>query len=231
MNEQYRHTPQIRAITISQQYGSDGYKIAVKLALRLQWILTDHDLVTQVAHRLNLTEEEATFYDEHTFSFIDRVLFSMRFSAAEGAEAWATSPCIMPLSMQMQERLYRETLQHVVESTVRAGNRVIVGHGAQMILANQPDVLHIRIVAPFIQRVIYAMQREHLDNADARAYIRQEDQKLARYLRSQYHRDAADPLLYDLVINSNALDVEGQVDLIYLALERKARWLALTTSG
>ncbi len=231
MNEQQQQTPQICAITISQQYGSDGYKIAVKLALRLQWILTDHDIVTQVAHRLNLTEEEAAFYDEHTFSFIDRVLFSMRFTAAEGAEAWAASPYIMPLSLQMQERLYRETLRHVVESTACAGNKVIVGHGVQMILANHPDVLHIRIVAPFVQRVTYAMQREHLDNADAHAYIRQEDRRLAQYLRSQYHRDVNDPLLYDLVINSNALDVESQVDVICLALERKARWLALAASG
>jgi len=50
-----------------------------------------------------------------------------------------------------------------------------------------------------------------------------------RYLQAKYHRQVDDPLLYDLVINTGVLDLESAVELISLALERKARMLRIPT--
>lgn len=219
----------INVITISQQCGCNGYKIAAKLAHRLQWLLTDHEIGRQVAHLLGMTEEEASLYDEHTFSFIGRVLVSMRYGTSEMLEAWG-SQYTMPLFSQKQERIYRETLRHVVEEIARSGNKVIFEHGTQVILADRPDVLHIRVTAPLAQRVNHIAQSGHIDKKYARAYIQQKDRHRERYLQSQHHNAVNDPLLYDLVINSATLDVESQVDLICLALERKTRWLDLLAS-
>lgn len=213
----------INAITISQQYGSGGNKIAAKLASRLRWQLADHEIITQIAHQLGITEEEAAIYDEHTHSFVDQVLLSMLFSTAEAVQAWA-SQFAMPISIKKQECLYHETLRQVIDMIVCTGNTVIVGRGVQALLANQPNLLHIRVVAPFAQRVSSVMQPGRLDEAHARACIQQKDRCQAHYLQSQYHRNVNDPLLYDLVVNSGFLDLESQVDLICLALERKAHW-------
>ncbi|MDQ2902639.1 MAG: cytidylate kinase-like family protein [Chloroflexota bacterium] len=213
----------ISAITISQQYGSGGNKLAAKLAFKLRWRLADYEIIAQVARQLGITEEEAALYDEHTYSFVDRFLLSMMFSTAEAMQAWA-SQLIMPVSPQMQKRLYHESLHQVIDTFVCTGNTVIVGRGAQVLLANQPDLLHIRVVAPFAQRVSTVMQSERLDEARARVCIQQRDRNQARYLQSQYHRNVNDPLLYDLVVNSGFLDLEGQIDLICLALEHKAHW-------
>ena len=218
----------INVITVSQQFGSSGSKTAAKLACKLGWRLTDHEIVAQVASRLGITEEEAALYNEHAYSFVDRILLYMQFSTSEAVEAWA-SQFIMPLSPQYQEHLYQEALRQVIETNARRGNIVIVGHGAQALLANQPNVLHVWIAAPLAERVSAVVQRERLDEADAFALIQQKDRYLARYLQSQYHRDLNDPLLYDLVVNSSYLDLESQVDLICLALERKAHWLALAS--
>lgn len=211
----------ICAITISQQYGSGGNKIAAKLASRLRWQLADHEIIAQVACELGITEEEAAIYDEHTYGFVDQFLLSMLFSTTESVQAWA-SQCGMPISIHRQERLYHETLRQVIGTIVCTGNTVIVGRGVQLLLANQPDLLHIRVVAPFAQRVSAVMQLGRLNEARARSCIQQKDRTQAHYLRSQYHRDVNDPLLYDLVVNSGCLDLESQVDLICLALERKA---------
>jgi cytidylate kinase len=43
----------------------------------------------------------------------------------------------------------------------------------------------------------------------------------------QYQRSVDDPLLYDLVVNTGILDLDSAVDLICLALQRKAQRLSV----
>src|SRR5690349_103363 len=64
--------PEMRAITISRQYGSGGGEIAAHLARYLGWQLIDHEIVAQVAHSLGITEEEADVHDERVEGFIVR---------------------------------------------------------------------------------------------------------------------------------------------------------------
>lgn len=225
MSENQQNTPGMNAITISRQYGSGGGEVAARLAQRLQWQLIDHEIVAQVARELGMPEEEAEVHDERTESFISRVLGSMQLASPE---LLANAP-IVPLSPGTQEQIYHEALCRVVETAANTGNAVIVGRAGQVILAKRRDTLHVRIVAPFEQRVRYVMQREGLDEANARARIQQKDRDRTRYLQAQYHRDVNDPVLYDLVLNSGVIDLASLVDLIALALERKARRLIVKT--
>ncbi len=226
MSENQQNAPRMSAITISRQYGSGGGEVAARLARKLQWQLIDHEIVAQVARELGMSEEEAEVHDERTESFISRVLGSMQLASPE---LLANAP-IVPLSPGTQEQIYHEALQRVVETAANTGNAVIVGRAGQVILAKRRDVLHVRIVAPLEQRVRYVMQREGLDEAAARARIQQKDRDRTRYLQAQYHRDVNDPLLYDLILNSGVLDLASLVDLIVLALERKARRLVVRTA-
>lgn len=225
MNEQWQSPSEIRVVTISPQLGSEGSKIAATLAGRLQWQLMERNIVTQVAGELEMEEEEAALYDEHMYSFADRFLLSMQFSVSDAMGAWGNQYTV-PIWPLRQERLYHETLQRVIENIAEAGSAVIVGHGAQAILANRPDALHIKVIAPLAQRVQHVMQCGQKDENSARELIQQKDRDRAHYLRSQHRRNIDDPLLYDLVVNSAFPGLESQVDLICLSLERKARWLA-----
>ncbi len=226
MDENQQNAPGMKAITVSRQYGSGGGEVAARLAQRLQWQLIDHEIVAEVARELGMPEEEAEVHDERSESFISRVLGSMQLASPE---LLANAPMV-PLSPGTQEHIYHDALQRVVETAANTGNSVIVGRAGQVILARRRDVLHVRIVAPFEQRMRYVMQREGLDEGNARSRIQQKDRDRMRYLQSQYHRDVNDPLLYDLVVNSGVLDLESILDLITLALERKARRLVVKTS-
>jgi CMP/dCMP kinase len=64
-----------------------------------------------------------------------------------------------------------------------------------------------------------------LNREDAQNRIQLKDQDRVRYLQAQYHRHPADPCLYDIVLNTSVLDLDSAVDLLALALERKARRL------
>jgi cytidylate kinase len=96
-----------------------------------------------------------------------------------------------------------------------------------VLLADQRDVLHIRVVAPLEQRVAYVVRREGLDLEAARRRVQAKDQARTRYMQTQYRCQHEDSHLYDLVLNTAVLALDSAVDQISLALEGKARRLGV----
>lgn len=225
MSDKQHDVSAMRAITISRQYGSGGGEIAARLAQKLGWQLIDHEIVAQVAHELGITAEEVESRDERVEGFISRVLSTFQHTAPA-----ALVPAVVPpVSPDFEEQAYREALHRVVETAANTGHAVIVGRAGQVLLAARRDVLHVRIVAPPKQRITYVARREGLDEATAQLRLQLKDRDRARYLQMQHHHNVDDPLLYDLVLNTSVLDLDSAVDLICLALERKAQRLSVPT--
>lgn len=208
----------MRAVTFSRQYGSGGGEIASRLAQRLGWRLVDHEIVAQVARALGVPEEEAEEYDERGESIFARMLAGMR-----SYEPAIPVPGVAGL--ETDEQRYRDALRETVKAACEQGHTVIVGRGAQVLLAGRRDVLHVRIVAPLEARITYVMRREGLNRAQAQARIQLKDRDRQRYLAAAHHINPDDALLYDLVVNTAVLDLNAATDLIALALERKAQQL------
>ncbi|MDQ2904467.1 MAG: cytidylate kinase-like family protein [Chloroflexota bacterium] len=221
MQVQQRTSADMRAITISREYGSGGGEIAVRLARRLNWQLIDHEVVVRVARDLGVTEAEAAAHDEYTQSLLERILISM-----QGVDPAMLAVTPVPL-LVTSEQTYHKALTRVVEAAVARGHAVIVGRGGQMILQGRRDVFHLRVVAPLEARITYAMRREGLSQEDAQARIQFKDRDRMHYLQAEYHRSLDDAHLYDLIVNTGVLDLDSAIDLVSLALERKASQLDL----
>ncbi len=217
---------QMRAITISREYGSGGGEMAARLARRLGWRLIDHEIVVRVAQALQVSEADAEARDEHAQSLLERLLVGLRALQSASPTAGADLPSDAPDLLRTDAQAYTAALRQTVEGAVAAGHVVIVGRGAQVLLAGRRDVLHARVVAPLGARVAYVMRREDLNEAAARERIQNKDRDRIRYLQAQYNRHVGDAHLYDLVVNTAILDLESAVDLICLALERKAARLS-----
>lgn len=218
MSNQHEHIAQMRAVTVSREYGSGGGEVGARLAARLGWTLVDHEIVAQVARRLGVPEDEAKQYDERGEALLVRLLAGMR--------SYEPSIPVPPPAPVSDEQRYREALHQTVEATCEAGHVVIVGRGAQVLLRDRQDVLHARLVAPLEARIAYVMRREGLERSQAQARIQMKDRDRMRYMQAAHRVTPADPLLYDLTINTAVLDLDTAVDLIALALQRKARRLA-----
>lgn len=210
----------MRAVTISREYGSGGGEIAGRLARRLGWRLVDHELVVRLAQTLGETEAEAEALDERAEGFVWRMLEGLRYVAP-----WTMVD--QPRSLEEQRLRHRAALASIIDAAAALGDVVIVGRGAQAILADRRDVLNIRIVAPLPARIAYVVRRENLTPDEARARIVTIDRDRARYLQEAEHVRPDDAHLYDLTINTGVLTLDDAVDLILLALERKARLLAV----
>ncbi|HEX6551548.1 MAG TPA: cytidylate kinase-like family protein, partial [Ktedonobacteraceae bacterium] len=193
---------------------------AAQLAQRLQWQLIDHEVVVRVAEKLQVSEEEAEDQDECVESLSARIFKNLRL-------LHPTMPVTVDIPQTMDSRAFYEARSQIIEGAVASGQVVIVGRGAQAHLAGRRDVLHVRIVTPLELRIDYVMSREGLNRAEAQGRILKKDQERKRYLETFYQRSPGDPLLYDIVLNTGVLDLDGAVDVISITLECKARRLSI----
>ena len=223
MNEEVLTTiNRMRAVTISREYGSGGGEIAARLAKRLGWQLIDHALVERVASELGTSLEEAEAHDESSGGIISQLLNSMR-------NIYPVYTDTVPPEAFLSSEAYRWTVEKIIGAAASRGHVVIVGRASQVILADRRDVLHVRIIAPFDQRVAAVMQREGLDRHSVEVRIRHTDHERAGYLEREYHHKPDEPQLYNLVLKTSRLDLESAVDIICFTLDEIAKVLANTT--
>ena len=227
MSEHQGTAVAMNVITLSREYGSGGGEIAARLARRLAWRLIDHELVVRVARQLGVPAAAARAYDEQAdVGLLARFLRTLSPLEAGGLlDAGAQEGAVVEEAVD--PRAYHATLRRVVEATAGAGQVVIVGRGAQVLLAARRDTLHVRVVAPLAQRIAYVAQREGLDAAAAQRRIQAKERARERYLQAHYRRRPDDAHLYDLIVNTGVLALDSAVDLIALALEHKGRQLAV----
>jgi cytidylate kinase len=95
------------------------------------------------------------------------------------------------------------------------GNVVLRGWGATCLLRPVQHVLRVRVTRSFESRVAWLM--EHLDTDDrgaAEAELRRSDAAHASRMNAQFGVTWGDPLLYDLVLNTERVSVDSCVQQI-----------------
>lgn len=199
------------AITISRQTGTGGLAIAQRLAQCLDqvrptpgaaWTVFDKNLVEEVLKRHNLPEELGRFMDEERTSELQAMI----------EEVLGLHPSSWELVRHVSE-----TILHLAD----VGGVILVGRGANVITARLKHVFHVRIVGTLERRVQRLCHFERVSAERARALIEQSDQARRRYLRRYFRRDIDDPLLYDLVVNTDRLtDAEATRIIAEAALTR-----------
>ncbi len=109
--------------------------------------------------------------------------------------------------------ILRKTSQ-TIKKIAEYGNAIIVGRGANIILANKPNTFHIRMVAPLSFRIDNAMKLYKHDRRKISEFIKEEDEARKNYIMKYFHKNIEDPLLYHTVINVNLLEVEEIAQMI-----------------
>jgi cytidylate kinase len=92
-------------------------------------------------------------------------------------------------------------IQIAICELARKGNVIIIGRGANILLKDIPGVLRVRIIAPFEIRV-KNMARTGKAPEEIYSILRHRDRDSEGFVRHHYHADLNDPLLYDIVINT-----------------------------
>lgn len=216
-------------ITIARQIGSYGDWIAEQVARTLAYEYIDRRLVEEIASITDTTVEEVERYDEKGEGgikhFLKRLLVpdvapgSIPLSAAAyapelGLEFAYVSEHDTNRTAYLDRGTYQLLITTLVQDFGQTGRAVIVGRASQVILANHPQAIHVKVIAPKALRCERLQQSRHLSPENARKLVEQHDQWRKAYLRNYHGADWDDPLLYHLTINTGKMDRQDAVEMI-----------------
>ena len=208
-------------VTITRQYASGGSEIARLVVGRLPgWTLIDNEFVEQVARMAGLPEEEVARREERTPGLLERLARTLAVAAPEMFIATGEHP--IPVATAEDEAIVKTT-ERVIEEAASEGRVVLVGRGAQAVLATRPNALHVYVVAskPFRRKV--AIERLGVNPAEADKVMHETDAHRDEYVKAHYGRDRQDLTQYDLVLNAERLGFVGAADLV-VAETRRRGW-------
>jgi cytidylate kinase len=216
-------------ITVARQIGSRGDWIAEQVAAKLEYDYVDRRLVDEIAQITDTSAEEVERYDEKgegpVKHFLKRLLVpevapgTFPLSAAAYAPEFGLEFSYVrehdtSAATYLDRGTYQLLITTLIQDFGQTGRAVIVGRASQIILADYPSACHLKIVAPFDERVERIMQLREMDRNNARKLIEQHDNWRKDYLRNAHKADWDDPLLYDLTINTGRMAPEAAVDVI-----------------
>ena len=194
-------------ITISRMYGSGGSDVAARVAQRLGWSLLDNDFVDAVAERLGVSASEVQAREERTPSLVERLASALA----------AASPEILPPPTEQlppsEERLV-EVTRRIIEEAMARGHAVLVGRGAQSVLAMRAGVLHVFCYAPREALVRRVAERRKMAIPEAEKNVDEINKQREQYVRNTFKRSWKAHENYHLCLNTEWLGIEGAADLI-----------------
>lgn len=203
-------------ITISRESGSEGNEIAQILCQRLGYRQFDKGMMLQLAKELGPDTPKVADTAENLpikKSLFDRVWESLQSVLESGHESQQT------ISIETGKPLTVKQVQELILAAYNYGNMVIIGRGSQIVLANMPNVLHVRVVAPLEKRIRNWQAREGLAYKDTSKKVKERDSAHIAFVKNFFDTDIRDPELYDLLVNTNKLSPQDAADLIITALQ------------
>ena len=178
-------------ITISRQMGTGAYQIATEVAKKLKFAFVDSELINSCASKYGLTPEILQMVDEQPPSY----------NTSEDRKRAAAL----------------NTIELILLDFARKDNVVLYGRGSQFILKDCGNVLRLRIIADFEDRVGRFAEREWIDPDLACSMTRRSDHQREAFIHFYFNRPWNEPLGYDVIYNTSRLSPESVVESIVVA--------------
>lgn len=178
-------------ITISREMGTGAYQIAREVAKRLKHTLVDGSKIAELAPQYGLDREVLKRVDEKP-----------------------------PVYITAEDRLHAahlNTIEIILLDCARKGDVILYGRGSQDLLSEVENILRLRFVAPFEDRVESLSEREWIDPDLARELIRKSDHQRGGFIHFYFNRDWNDPLSYDQVFNTSRMSQGAIIESIVAA--------------
>ncbi len=179
-------------ITIARQEGSLSKEITEGLAKRFGWqYVTKAVIAKEVPERYGVNADIISKYDEK-------------------------KPGLFESFSNYHDKFNRYFELYFLEKVIADPNCILLGRGGAFFLRNVPGVFRIRVVGSKAIRIKRIMDLYSLDERSARKFMTEQDNNRAEYTRFFYNMSWDDADSYDLVINTDQLDME----VLYSMLER-----------
>ena len=205
-------------ITITRQYASGGSEVARLVAGELGWDVIDNEFVDEVARRAGLPPDAVAQREERAPGLLERLARTLAAGSPEMFIATTGVPRVEP-----DEAAIVQLTERVIAEAAAQGRIVLVGRGAQAVLAQRPDALHAYVVAPKPWRMKHAVERLGVNPAEVEKVVDETDRQRDHYVKTYYGRHRQDVVNYDMVVNTGKLGIDGAAALV-VAEARRRKW-------
>ena len=189
-------------ITVSREFGAQGAALAAIVGQRLGFKVWDKELLQAIAEEGGGDEALLRSLDEHRRRNIDDAVRGILMGTRH-------------TNMQ-----YLRALLRVVKTIAFHGKSIIVGRGANYILAPEA-CLRVRVVCPLEQRVRGYALRQQISEQEARKIVEKMDIERAKFIQKSFKRPLDIAADYDLILNTGTYTLDQLANLVMLAYETK----------
>lgn len=172
-------------VAITREMGSLGTFIGMEVAKRLSYEFVRQDITREAAREYQVLEERLVDVVEERPGLFEVMTHSARrYQAFVAAEVLETA---------LKERA------------------VIIGRWSTFLLRGIGHAVRVRVCAPLETRLARIMERLGVERAEALRRIQASDEGVRARVRQMFDVEWADPLLYDLTINTGHASLETGV--------------------
>jgi cytidylate kinase len=191
--------PDIPIITISREPGSGGRVLATKIAEKFDLDVFHNEVLHEIARRADVSAKLLETLDEKGLNVLEDWISSLVYDR----HLWPDE--------------YLQHLMKVIAAIGKHGRAIIIGRGANFVLPPE-NRLRLRIIAPREIRIENVARTFKVSAEDAkRRVIRTESDRRA-FVRKYFNADIADPVNYDLIINTSSLGMDNAVRAAFALL-------------
>ncbi len=185
-------SPAYPSVTISRQYGCEGYPLAQRLKELLEdasgkpWTVFDKALVDKVASDEQLSRE-----------LLHRL----------GDESHAQDVLRTHFGYLTHDDAYAKLVKHIVPIAA-AGCGIIVGRGGAITCHGLKNCFHFRLIGSFEFRASTLARRLEMPQAEAEELVRTQSKLREKFISDCLHEDITSPHWYDAVFSNDRQSVE-----------------------
>jgi CMP/dCMP kinase len=230
-------------ITINGPVGSGAIEVGQLVAQQLNLSYVDRLILAEAAKLVRAPvgalldkEQQVDRFRGRLVYFLQAALERSALYADAGESYFGPSIEMLPggtyselardssLAIQkVSDQAFVEAIASVVNYLYQAGNVVIIGRGANVILADAPGMIHVGMLAPLEVRVTTIMEREHLTRKEAEAYVEEVEQARVKFFRKFFKVNPDDPSLYHLMLNLGQMRPKTATEIIAHAAKELRR--------
>ena len=202
-----------RVVAVSRTMGAGGGSVGRFAAERLGFRYVDEEIISMAAQKAGVVPELVADAERRR-RLLDKILEAVaRGGTAAGSAAYA-----IPRDRETEgTEDYRRLIIETIVETAHQGSVVIVAHAASIALADSSDLLRVLVTASLDQRTARIAAAEKFDRDQAAKMVRESDAGRADYLKRFYRIDRELPTHYDLVLNTDHLEIAQAGELVVSA--------------
>lgn len=182
-------------ISVGREFGSGGRFIAEKLAERFDLPLYDRHLITEIAEKTGMTEEQVNKYNE-------------------APKVKILSRRVNGYSNSIEDNI-AEMQFDIIDQKAKSGESfVVIGRCSETKLKEYPALISLFILGDMDKKIERVKEIYELNDDDAKKFINKKDKKRKRYHNYHCQGKWGDSRLYDLSVNSSRLGIDKTVDFL-----------------